>query len=146
MARLTPSERSGLLAHSDPHTLSRPDEKSRNTSLTMPRTTSTMVNGPCRVRVYRAYFMFCLAPGIPTSENRRAGQPAKILTKEEQETMRSVCKVGFSYHPRRSALNLLVSRASSDHILCSSLLRTVGQGGPRYRRRCHTTRNYHRRD
>ncbi|TFK81816.1 methionine aminopeptidase, partial [Polyporus arcularius HHB13444] len=31
--------------------------------------------------------------GIPTSENRRAGQPAKILTKEEQETMRSVCKL-----------------------------------------------------
>ncbi len=53
-----------------------------------------MVSDLRRVRVYRAYFMFCLAPGIPTSENRRAGQSAKILTEEEQETMRSVCKVG----------------------------------------------------
>ncbi|KAH9946189.1 methionine aminopeptidase [Epithele typhae] len=31
--------------------------------------------------------------GIPTSENRRAGQPPKILTLEEQETMRNVCKL-----------------------------------------------------
>ncbi|RPD66038.1 methionine aminopeptidase [Lentinus tigrinus ALCF2SS1-6] len=31
--------------------------------------------------------------GIPTSESRRAGQPPKILTKEEQEKMRNVCKL-----------------------------------------------------
>lgn len=31
--------------------------------------------------------------GVPTSESRRAGQPPRILTPEEQEKMRVVCKV-----------------------------------------------------
>ncbi|KAI0637058.1 methionine aminopeptidase [Trametes polyzona] len=31
--------------------------------------------------------------GIPTSENRRAGQPPRILTPEEQEKMRTACRL-----------------------------------------------------
>ncbi|KAL6300164.1 methionine aminopeptidase [Sparassis latifolia] len=31
--------------------------------------------------------------GIPTSESRRAGQPPKILTEEEQEKMKTVCRL-----------------------------------------------------
>lgn len=31
--------------------------------------------------------------GQPISESRRAGQPIKILTKEEQEKMRTSCRV-----------------------------------------------------
>ncbi|TCD69732.1 Methionine aminopeptidase 1 [Steccherinum ochraceum] len=32
--------------------------------------------------------------GIPVSENERAGQPPRILTPEEQEKMRTVCRMG----------------------------------------------------
>jgi hypothetical protein len=32
--------------------------------------------------------------GIPVSENRRNGQPPRILSLEEQEKMRTVCRVG----------------------------------------------------
>lgn len=38
-------------------------------------------------------FFFFLCPGKPTSEMRRAGQPPRILSIEEQEKMRTVCRV-----------------------------------------------------
>ena len=33
-------------------------------------------------------------PGIPISEMRRAGQPPRVLSPEEQQKMRTVCRVG----------------------------------------------------
>ncbi|KAH9981319.1 methionine aminopeptidase [Lactifluus volemus] len=36
--------------------------------------------------------------GIPVSESKRAGQPPRILSPEEQEKMRTVCRVGAYRH------------------------------------------------
>ena len=64
--------------------------------------------------------------GIPTSEVKRANQPPKILTKEEQEKMRTACRVRPSCLPNKG---LLITCLSSSQERCLILLHhTFDQG------------------
>lgn len=80
-----------------------------------------------------AFFFFPLySPGVPISENRRAGQPIKILTPEEQEKMRTVCRVSIPVSTS-SILRVMVEHEKSDI-----------SWSPRYRCFACSTRNHNR--
>lgn len=53
--------------------------------------------------------MILLSAGQPISESRRAGQPIKILTKEEQEKMRTACRVSSRNLPHAILLDHCVT-------------------------------------
>jgi hypothetical protein len=98
---MPPGEPSTIRGHYDPCI---PYPQRVRSLLTFPDpTTQKMVS---RLYAIHAYH-FDQITGIPKSEMRSVGQPPRILSSEEQEKMRTVCRVSSDHDlPRHSNLVL----------------------------------------